>query len=137
MSTLDLVSLLGRVVDGERARILEALVAQGYDAATFPRMKLLWAIGRGPGSIGALAREVGLTKQVCSRQVRELGRLGFVKVRNARDDARASEVDITPRGTALLEAVGRAKRERDAVLRARLGKKGAAALRPLLERCLG
>lgn len=134
LSTADLVTLLNVVLEDQRRALLDELGQRGFGALTFPRLRLLWAIGQLQGSIVALARDVGLTKQVCGRQVKELARLGYAQIRGDRTDARAATVGLSAKGRAALQALRRAKLRRDRVMQQRLGARAAAQLRLTLLR---
>lgn len=55
--------------------------------------------------IGVLAQRAGVTRQAAGQLLREIERKGYVELRAARDDARATTVHFTARGRRMLATV--------------------------------
>jgi DNA-binding MarR family transcriptional regulator len=85
--------------------LLERLHARGFTdfAPSFPT--LLSNLDTRGTRIGVLAMRGGVTRQAAGQLLKEIERCGYVELRTARDDARATTVHFTARGRRLLATV--------------------------------
>jgi DNA-binding MarR family transcriptional regulator len=85
--------------------LLERLHDRGFTdfAPSFPA--LLSNLDTRGTRIGVLATRGGVTRQAAGQLLREIERCGYVELKAARDDGRATTVHFTPRGRRLLATV--------------------------------
>jgi DNA-binding MarR family transcriptional regulator len=85
--------------------LLERLHARGFTdfAQSFPA--LLSNLDTKGSRIGVLAMRAGVSRQAAGQLLKEIERCGYVRLRTARDDARATTVHFTARGRRLLATV--------------------------------
>src|SRR6185436_16234815 len=85
--------------------LLERLHARGFTdfAPSFPT--LLSNLDTRGTRIGVLAMRGGVSRQAAGQLLREIERCGYVELKAARDDARATTVHFTARGRRLLATV--------------------------------
>lgn len=85
--------------------LLERLHDRGFTdfAPSFPA--LLSNLDTRGTRIGVLALRGGVSRQAAGQLLREIERCGYVELKAARDDARATTVHFTPRGRRLLATV--------------------------------
>jgi DNA-binding MarR family transcriptional regulator len=85
--------------------LLERLHERGFTdfAASFPA--LLSNLDTRGTRIGVLAMRGGVSRQAAGQLLKEIERCGYVELRAARDDARATTVHFTARGRRLLATV--------------------------------
>ena len=85
--------------------LLERLHDRGFTdfAPSFPA--LLSNLDTRGTRIGVLAMRGGVSRQAAGQLLREIARCGYVELRAARDDARATTVHFTARGRRLLATV--------------------------------
>ena len=131
----DAIEALGRLFQGQRPAARRAALA-GVDLSRTAQ-KLLWhVITEAPIRISDLARDVGMSDAVVSRQVSVLEADGLVERRASPDDGRVAFVRPTQRG----RAVGRRlRRAADAIFREQMAEWSARDLAQLadhLERLL-
>jgi DNA-binding MarR family transcriptional regulator len=79
---------------GDAAHVGHVLVLEAIDAA----------LATGSGAIGEVARQLGLDRSNASRMLAEAVAAGLVTKTVSPDDARRTELGITPAGAALLAA---------------------------------
>ena len=127
-----LLSLLSRATEQERRALVDALAARGFDDIGLPGARLLARLADGAASIQLLAAAAGTTKQFAAREVRKLGRAGYVSVAASHSDARAASVTLARRGSQLLEESRQLKLALTARARRRLGARDLATLERLL-----
>lgn len=85
--------------------LLERLHERGFTdfAPSFP--SLLSNLDTRGTRIGVLAMRGGVSRQAAGQLLREIERCGYVELKAARDDARATTVHFTARGRRLLATV--------------------------------
>lgn len=85
--------------------LVDGLHARGFIdfAPSFPA--LLSNLDTRGSRIGVLAARAGVTRQAAGQLLREIERCGYVELKAAADDARATTVHFTARGRRLLAAV--------------------------------
>jgi DNA-binding MarR family transcriptional regulator len=85
--------------------LLERLHDRGFTdfAPSFPA--ILSNLDTRGTRIGVLAMRGGVSRQAAGQLIREIARCGYVELRAARDDARATTVHFTARGRRLLATV--------------------------------
>jgi DNA-binding MarR family transcriptional regulator len=96
---------LARTLRVYNRRLVDELHARGYQdfSSAFPQ--LLSNLDTKGTRIGVLAARAGVTRQAAGKLVAEIERCGYVERTAADDDARATVVRFTPRGTRLLATV--------------------------------
>ncbi|GAB3926916.1 MarR family transcriptional regulator [Kribbella albertanoniae] len=86
----------------------------------------------GPTTITTLAERLGVTQQAASKTVADLQRRGYVTRRTDPTDARAKQVALADRGTAIITAARHHRAAVDAELRNALGNNRVEDARQLL-----
>jgi DNA-binding MarR family transcriptional regulator len=129
-----LLTLLSLATQRERATLVAALSARGFDDIALPGARLLAALREGDASIQTLADATDTTKQFCAREVQKLATARYVRLATSKEDRRVTLVSLAPRGHDLLEASRATKRELDQTVSKKLGAQNARTLRRLLAR---
>lgn len=96
---------LARTLRVYTRRVIDGLHQRGYDdfSAAFP--PLLSNLDVEGTRIGVLAKRAGVTRQAAGQLLREIEKCGYVEMKTAADDARATVVRFTASGRKLLAAV--------------------------------
>lgn len=114
-------------------RVMEAVVAAGFDDITLAQARVAARIGPDGTRLTALAEQAQVTKQTAGQMVDQLERAGYVERVPDPADARAKLVRFAARGRAVLVV---AREVEQAVLqewRAHLGSERMEALQEALE----
>jgi DNA-binding MarR family transcriptional regulator len=125
-------ALLRFAVDEVRTRIYEGVVAGGFDDVRPPHVTLFrWPgpDGRRPSEVAA---DVQISKQRVNDLLRDLERLGYLRLEPDASDSRARIIRLTPRGRALHELAVGAHAKLEAEWAASVGKRRYAELRKTL-----
>ncbi|MFI0452396.1 MarR family winged helix-turn-helix transcriptional regulator [Actinomadura sp. 6N118] len=113
-------------------RVMEALVAAGFDDVTVAQGRVFARIGPDGTRVTELAEQAQITKQTAGFLVDQLERAGYVHRVPDPADARARLVQIAPRGEAAVKVARAAEAEVEAEWTRHLGKQGATQLRRAL-----
>ncbi|HWG11832.1 MAG TPA: MarR family transcriptional regulator [Streptosporangiaceae bacterium] len=89
---------LATVLRGYRKAMSAALTAEDYGPIMPAATWLLLAMDREPGTVGALARRLGLTKQAVSRLADRLVGLGYCDRRRSETNRREVLLQTSPEG---------------------------------------
>jgi DNA-binding MarR family transcriptional regulator len=96
---------LTRVLRIYNQRLVRELHDRGYEEFSPAFPSILSNLDTEGTRIGVLAKRAGVTRQAAGQLIREIEKAGFVSLRSAPDDARATIVSFTPRGRKLLSTV--------------------------------
>ena len=112
--------------------MLERLHEQGFTDLQPAHLNVFQYPGPQGTTPSELAARLGITKQALNYLLGELERFGYVERRPHPDDLRAKRIVLTPRGTAMGNAMRAAVTEAETAWAERLGEKRFARLRTLL-----
>ena len=115
-------------------RVVEALVAAGFDDVTVAQGRVFARIGPQGTRLTDLAERARITKQTAGFLVDQLERAGYVRRVPDPADARARLVQIAPRGEAAVAIARVVEAEVEAEWTQHLGKQNARQLRRALTR---
>jgi len=90
---------------------IHSLAAAPVDVTPPQHRVLVLLAGRGPQSVTEVADELGVNRSNATRICDRLERAGLVRRSPSADDGRVVEVDLTPEGLELVDAVTRNRRE--------------------------
>lgn len=96
---------MARVLRVYNRTLIDALHARGFTDFTPAFPQILSNLDTRGTRIGVLAERAGITRQAAGQLVTEIERCGYVARHVAEDDARATVVRFTTRGTRLLENI--------------------------------
>ena len=113
-------------------RVMDAVLAAGFDDITIAQARMFARIGPDGTRLTDLAEQAQVTKQTAGFLVNQLERGGYVRREPDPDDARARLVRITPRGQAAVTAAREAESSVEAEWTRHLGRSTAAQLRRAL-----
>ncbi|MBG0560853.1 MarR family winged helix-turn-helix transcriptional regulator [Actinoplanes aureus] len=115
-------------------RVLDAVVAAGFDDITLAQARVFQRIGPDGTRLGELAEQAQVTKQTAGFLVDQLERAGYVERVADPADARAKLVRIAEKGRAAGSIAGRTVAEVEAEWHAHLGRQRMDQLREALSR---
>ncbi|MEU4419036.1 MarR family transcriptional regulator [Actinoplanes sp. NPDC024001] len=115
-------------------RVLDAVVAAGFDDITLAQARVFQRIGPGGTRLVELAEQAQVTKQTAGFLVDQLERAGYVERVADPGDARAKLVRIAARGRAAARIAAGAVAEVEAEWAAHLGARRMAQLGEALTR---
>jgi len=115
-------------------RVMDAVLAAGFDDITIAQARMFARIGPDGTRLTDLAEQALVTKQTAGFLVNQLERGGYVRREPDPGDARARLVRITPRGQAAVAVARAAEASVEAEWTRHLGKGSAAQLRRALTR---
>ncbi len=115
-------------------RVMDAVLAAGFDDITIAQARMFARIGPDGTRLTDLAEQAQVTKQTAGFLVNQLERGGYVRREPDPDDARARLVRITPRGQAAVAVAREAESSVEAEWTRHLGRSTAAQLRRALTR---
>jgi DNA-binding MarR family transcriptional regulator len=113
-------------------RVMDAVLAAGFDDITLAQARMFARIGPGGTRLTDLAEQAQVTKQTAGFLVDQLERGGYVRREPDPGDARARLVRITPRGQAAVTAARAAESSVEAEWARHLGRTATAQLRRAL-----
>lgn len=120
-----LVFVAGRAME---TRVLDAVIAAGYDDLTLPQARTLARVGEHGTRLTDLAAQAQITKQSAQHLVDQLERAGYVERAPDPTDARARLVLLSDRARAAQEVARRTERQVEDEWRAHLGGRRWQAL---------
>lgn len=115
-------------------RVMDAVLAAGFDDITIAQARMFARIGPDGTRLTDLAEQAQVTKQTAGFLVDQLERGGYVRREPDPGDARARLVRITPRGQAAVAAARAAESSVEAEWARHLGRTATAQLRRALTR---
>jgi DNA-binding MarR family transcriptional regulator len=113
-------------------RVMEAMVAAGFDDVTVAQGRVFARIGPDGTRLTELAEQARITKQTAGFLVDQLERAGYVRRVPDPADARARLVRIAPRGEAAVAVARVAEAQVEAEWTRHLGKPATVQLRRAL-----
>jgi DNA-binding MarR family transcriptional regulator len=127
------IGLLCEVVSSATSdRIVQELVAAGFDDLRPSHGYVFQGLVAGDTTITQLAQRLGVSAQAVSKTVTELERLGYVERRRDERDGRARSIALTHRATKMLQRSRRARATVQAEIVDALGVRDARKLAALL-----
>jgi DNA-binding MarR family transcriptional regulator len=124
---------LATVLRGYRKAMTAALAAEDYGPIMPAATWLLLAMDREPGTVSALARRLGLTKQAVSRLADRLVGLGYCDRRRSETNRREVLLQASPEGTRAARVLRAALEQTDERVLGGLGSSGREAFGRALE----
>ncbi len=116
------------------SRVMDALVAAGFDDITTAQSRIFQRVGRNGTRLTELAESAHVTKQTAAFLVDALDRAGYVRRVPDPSDGRARLVCVAERGAAAIAAARRVEAQVEAEWTAHLGRRDADRLRQILTR---
>lgn len=113
-------------------RVMDAVLAAGFDDVTIAQARMFARIGPDGTRLTDLAEQAQVTKQTAGFLVNQLERGGYVQREPDPGDGRARLVRITPKGQAAVAAARAAEAAVEAEWTRHLGKSATAQLRRAL-----
>lgn len=86
------------------AKLMQALLEQGFNGLTMSFAEPMIIITLAPVRINTLATELGISKQLCNQTLKPLEQLNLITRESDPKDARAKLVTLTKRGKSLVHA---------------------------------
>ena len=114
-------------------RVLDALVAAGFDDLTMAQVRVMARLAPGGSRLTALADQARVTKQTAGFLVDQLERHAYVRRVSDPTDGRARLVRLAARGEAAAQVAAATVAQVEAEWTAHLGAAGMRALRAALE----
>jgi len=127
-------ALLRMPFETVRERMLAGLHERGFDDLIAAHLDVFQYPGPENQRPSDLAKHARMTKQAMNYLLGQLERLGYITRRADEEDQRYKRVHLTPRGHAAGRAIREIVLEVEADWEERLGPRGLAQLRHLLER---
>lgn len=115
-------------------RVVDAIVAAGFDDITLAQARVAARIGDEGSRLTELAAAAQVTKQTAGAMVDQLERAGYVERIPDPSDARAKLVQFAPRGREVLAVARRVEEEIRAEWEQRLGVRRLRELTDSLEK---
>jgi DNA-binding MarR family transcriptional regulator len=116
------------------ARVMDAVLAAGFDDVTIAQARMFARIAPDGTRLTDLAEQAQVTKQTAGFLVNQLERGGYVRREPDPGDGRARLVRITPKGQAAVAAAREAEAAVEAEWTRHLGEDDTAQLRRALTR---